>query len=207
MTCPAAPAGRIGMVDYGVGNVGSLGNALRFLELPFVLSADPGELDRCDRLILPGVGAFGPAMERLRGCRLDGFLLEWAASGRRLLGICLGMQLLLTDSSERGRYTGLGLIPGQVEKIRGAPREVHMGWNEVIPRHDNHFVPRPGYAYFVHSYHCVPDDPAVVVADTSYGGSLAALIRNDNVLGVQFHPEKSQEFGLDILQRFANGTF
>ncbi len=197
----------IGMVDYGVGNVGSLGNALRYLELPFVLSADPDELDRCERLILPGVGAFGPAMARLRSCRLDGFLLEWAASGKPLLGICLGMQLLLSGSSERGEYTGLGLIPGQVRKIRGAPREVHMGWNEVIPRRKNHLVLRSGYAYFVHSYHCIPDDPTVVIAETSYGGPLAAAIRKDNVLGVQFHPEKSQEYGLDILRRFANGTF
>ncbi|MBA7679033.1 Imidazole glycerol phosphate synthase subunit HisH [subsurface metagenome] len=197
----------IGMVDYGVGNVGSLGNALRHLELPFVLSADHDELNRCENLILPGVGAFGPAMERLRSCRLDGFLLEWAASGKPLLGICLGLQLLLSASREHGKHTGLGLIPGQVRKIRGAPREVHMGWNKVIPRHDNHLVPRPGYAYFVHSYHCVPDDPTVVIADTSYGGPLAAAIRKDNVLGVQFHPEKSQEYGLDILRRFANGKF
>ncbi len=197
----------IGMVEYGVGNVGSLGNALRHLEQPFVLSADPDELDRCERLILPGVGAFGPAMERLRGCGLDEFLLEWAASGKPLLGICLGMQLLLTDSSERGQYTGLGLIPGPVRKIEGASREVHMGWNKVIPRRGNQLVPGPGYAYFVHSYHCVPDDPTVVIADTSYGGPLAAAIRKGSVLGVQFHPEKSQEYGLDILRRFADGKF
>ncbi len=197
----------IGMVDYGVGNVGSLGNALRYLELPFVLSADHDQLNRCERLILPGVGAFGPAIERLRGSRLDGFLLDWAASGKPLLGICLGMQLLLSDSSERGRYTGLGLIPGQVAKIQGAPREVHMGWNEVVPRGENRLMPQPGYGYFVHSYQCIPDDPAAVIADTSYGGPLAAAIRKDNVLGVQFHPEKSQEYGLDILRRFADGSF
>ncbi|UCH63753.1 MAG: imidazole glycerol phosphate synthase subunit HisH [Fidelibacterota bacterium] len=197
----------IGMIDYGVGNVGSLGNALRYLELPFVLSADPDELDRCEQLILPGVGAFGPAIERLRNCNLDGFLLEWAASGKPLLGICLGMQLLLSASRERGQYDGLGLIPGQVRKIEGAPREVHMGWNEVIPRRENYLVPRSGYAYFVHSYRCILDDLTIVIADTSYGGLLAAAIQKDNILGVQFHPEKSQEYGLDILQRFADGKF
>jgi len=207
MTCPATQARRIGLVNYGVGNTGSLGNALRYLGVPFVLSADPNELDRCEGLILPGVGAFGPAIERLRSCRLDGFILEWAASGKPLLGICLGMQLLLSTSRERGQYIGLGLIPGQVEKIRRAPREVHMGWNKVIPRRNSYLVPRPGYAYFVHSYHCVPDDQERVVAYTCYGSSLAAVIRKDNVLGVQFHPEKSREYGLNILRRFADGTF
>ncbi len=197
----------IGMVDYGVGNVGSLGNVLDYLGLPFVLSAAPSELARCEQLILPGVGAFAPAMERLDQSGLIPFLGVWAASGKPLLGICLGMQLLFSESEERGRHTGLGLIPGQVVKIADAPREVHMGWNVVTPRRDDSLVPRPGYGYFVHSYHCVPDDPVVVVARSSYGASLAAVIRAGNVLGVQFHPEKSQQFGLDILRRFAGGTF
>lgn len=197
----------IGMVNYGVGNVGSLGNVLDHLGLPFVLTAELSELALCDQLILPGVGAFAPAMERLDQSGLIPLLEVWVASGKQLLGICLGMQLLFNESEERGRHTGLGLIPGQVVKITDAPREVHMGWNMVTPRHENLLVPRPGYGYFVHSYHCVPDDPAVVVAETWYGNSLAAVIRHGPVLGIQFHPEKSQKFGLDILRRFASGKF
>ncbi len=195
------------MVNYGVGNVGSLGNVLDYLGLPFVLSADPGELARCENLILPGVGAFAPAMDRLDQSGLIPFLRVWAASGKPLLGICLGMQLLLSDSEERGHHTGLGLIEGQVKKIQGAPRDVHMGWNQVVPLGPNKWVPEAGYGYFVHSYHCVLDDPQAIVASTLYGGSIAAVIRQRNILGIQFHPEKSQTYGLDILMRFARGEF
>lgn len=193
----------IGLVDIGTGNIGSLGNALNHLGLPFIHSRDRSELDRCSHLMLPGVGAFGPAIEHLQLRGLDEYLQTW---GRPLLGICLGMQLLLSESEEHGRHMGLDLIPGRVRKIEGARRRVHMGWNEVIPRKDNPLIPRTGYAYFVHAYHCVPQDPDVVVAETEYGETLAAVIRQGNVAGVQFHPEKSQVFGLEILQRFADGA-
>ena len=195
------------MVNYGVGNVGSLGNVLDYLGLSFVLSADPVELARCDHLILPGVGAFAPAMERLDQSELTTFLRVWAASGQPLLGICLGMQLLLSDSEEGGHHTGLDLIGGQVKKIRGAPRDVHMGWNQVVPLGPDKLIPEQGYGYFVHSYHCVLDDPQAIVASTVYGASIAAVIRQGNLLGIQFHPEKSQTYGLDILMRFARGEF
>jgi glutamine amidotransferase len=197
----------IGLVDYGVGNTGSLGNALHHLGLRFLLSADSEALDNCERLILPGVGAFGPAMERLHDLQLDRYLREWAASGRPLLGICLGMQLLLSKSYEHGHHPGLNLIPGEVKKIQDAPREVHTGWNEVVPCLEDQLLPDPGYGYFVHSYYCAPDDPNVIIACTDYGGSLAAVIRSDNLVGIQFHPEKSQAFGLDILRRYGNGSF
>jgi glutamine amidotransferase len=197
----------IGLVDYGVGNTGSLGNALQHLGLHFCLTAETDMLEGCESIILPGVGAFGPAMEQLRDRQLDSYLHTWAASSRPLLGICLGMQLLLSESHEHGHHPGLNLIPGQVRKIRSAPREVHMGWNEVTPSQDNPLVPEAGYGYFVHSYYCTPDDPNVIIARTEYGGSLAAVIKMDNLAGVQFHPEKSQRFGLDILRRFANGRF
>jgi glutamine amidotransferase len=196
----------IGLVDTGAGNIGSLGNALRYLGLSFIHSSDQKELDRCSHLMLPGVGAFGPAMEHLRGVQLDEFLRTWAASGRPLLGICLGMQLLLSESEEHGPHTGLDLIAGRVRKIEGARRQVHMGWNEVVPQHDNPLVSHSGYGYFVHSYHCVPQVPTVIVAGTEYGESIAAVIRQENVAGVQFHPEKSQSFGLAILQRFIDGA-
>ncbi|UCH09157.1 MAG: imidazole glycerol phosphate synthase subunit HisH [Fidelibacterota bacterium] len=196
----------IGLVDIGTGNIGSLGNALGHLGLPFIHSRDQLELERCSHLMLPGVGAFGPAIEHLRRQQLDTFLQTWSTSGRPLLGICLGMQLLLSESEEHGRHTGLDLIPGRVQKIEGARRRVHMGWNEVVPRNENPLIPHTGYAYFVHAYHCVPLDPDVVVAEAEYGETLSAVIRQGNVAGVQFHPEKSQAFGLAILQRFADGT-
>lgn len=195
------------MVNYGVGNVGSLGHVLDHLGLTFVLSAEPSELARCEQLILPGVGAFAPAMERLDHSGLIPFLQVWAASGKPLLGICLGMQLLFDDSEERGRHPGLGLIAGQVKKIRGAPRDVHMGWNQVAPLGPSKWIPERGYGYFVHSYHCVLDDPQAIVADTVYGASIAAVIQQSNILGIQFHPEKSQKYGLDIMLRFARGEF
>ncbi|UCD38184.1 MAG: imidazole glycerol phosphate synthase subunit HisH [Fidelibacterota bacterium] len=197
----------IGLVDYGVGNIGSLGNALGYLGLQYTYSADRSELDACQRLILPGVGAFGPARECLRQLRLDEFLREWCASGRPLLGICLGMQLLLSESTEHGPHTGLDLIPGQVVKIRGARRDVHMGWNRVIPSGEDPFIPEAGYGYFVHSYHCAPTDGTTVIAHTAYGETLAAAIRQENILAVQFHPEKSWKYGLNILRRFADGAF
>ncbi|MFC1747160.1 imidazole glycerol phosphate synthase subunit HisH, partial [Candidatus Neomarinimicrobiota bacterium] len=157
------------MVEYGVGNVGSLGHVLRHLGLSFVLTSDPDTLDQCDRLILPGVGAFAPAMERLKSTGLIPFITRWAEAGRPLLGICLGMQLLLDESEERGHNTGLGLIAGKVRKIRGAPRDVHMGWNDVRATDGSDWTPARGYGYFVHSYHCILDNPASVLATTSYG--------------------------------------
>ena len=196
----------IGLVDIGTGNIGSLGNALGYLGLPFMHSHDLEDLDSCSHLLLPGVGAFGPAREHLRRRQLDTFLEAWSASGRPLLGICLGMQLLLSESEEHGRHAGLDVIPGRVRKIEGARRRIHMGWNEVVPRSENSLVPATGFAYFVHAYHCVPEDPTVVMAETEYGEKLAAVIRQRNVAGVQFHPEKSQAFGLDILRRFADGV-
>jgi len=195
----------IGMVDYGVGNVGSLGHVLTHLGLPFVLSASPGELGRCERLILPGVGAFAPAMERLNKSGLIPFIESWTAAGKPLLGICLGMQLLLDASEERGQHQGLGLVAGQVQKIRGAPRDVHMGWNEVVAGEGSGWTPPHGYGYFVHSYHCVLDDSRNVLATTSYGETIAAVMRQGNILGIQFHPEKSQEYGLDIIERYGRG--
>ncbi|MCK4577448.1 MAG: imidazole glycerol phosphate synthase subunit HisH [Candidatus Marinimicrobia bacterium] len=195
----------IGLVNYGMGNIGSVGNALDSLDAPFIYSANPDELGHCQRLILPGVGAFGPAIERIRQLGLDKFLQAWAADGKPLLGICLGMQLLLDTSYEHGAHKGLNLIPGEVRKITGAERDVHMGWNQVDPLGGDPLMPQPGYGYFVHSFHCVPASETAVIGLTDFGGSIAAAIRTDNVMGVQFHPEKSQAYGLALLERYAHG--
>lgn len=193
----------IGIVDYGVGNVGSLSNALRYLKIPCIHSPDQAKLSDCAGLILPGVGAFRPAMEKLESPQLVSFLREWAGNGLPLLGICLGMQLLLTESEEGGRHKGLALIPGKVVGIRNALRSIHMGWNLVTPKLSNRFVEESSYAYFAHSFVCQPTNPACIIGETTYGSTFPSMIRSENVTGVQFHPEKSRDFGLQILSSFA----
>jgi glutamine amidotransferase len=197
----------IGIVDYGLGNIASLRNALASLGFPTVFSADPQELSRCRGLILPGVGAFPPAMEKLQASGLAAYLQDWAAKGRPLLGICLGLQLLMAASEEDGLTPGLGLVAGRVVRLQNTPRALHIGWNRVTPRGDGELIPGPGYAYFVHGYVCRPEDEKVVVGTTFYGGPFPSVIRSGRVVGVQFHPEKSQQFGLALLRRFADGNF
>jgi glutamine amidotransferase len=158
-------------------------------------------------VLLPGVGAFDYGMARLSEPGFDEAVRSFAKSGRPLLGICLGMQLLL-DGSEEGRSPGLGLIPGR--SVRFDPsagmRVPHMGWNAVTPARADSFisgVPDDNRFYFVHSYHVVPDDPASVLATSEYGNEFASMIRVDNVMGAQYHPEKSHAFGMTVLKNFA----
>jgi len=195
----------IGVIQYGIGNIGSVKNALNFLDIPFVVSGDMNELSACDRLILPGVGAFLPAMEILSNLGLDTFIQEWTKDGKSILGICLGMQLLFSQSEENGVTNGLGLIPGNVSSLKNSKRKVHIGWNNVEPIRSNSLISDSGYAYFVHSFACLPENESHIIAKTNYGESFASAIQNKHVLGVQFHPEKSQDFGLSILRRFSLG--
>lgn len=195
----------IGIVDYGAGNIGSLRNALTFLDIPHVVSGDVDGLSRCSGLILPGVGAFQPAMERLDSFDLVTLLQEWADSRRPLLGICLGMQLLLDQSEEDGPHGGLGLIDGNVTRLRNAPRAIHIGWNQVVPAQTSGSSFEKGYAYFVHSFVCQPTNQDAVIGETLYGDSFVSMLQSGNITGVQFHPEKSQQFGLTILRRFGDG--
>lgn len=197
----------IGIIDYGIGNIGSLTNAFRFLDIPCIYSGDPKKLRECDRLILPGVGAFQPAMDVLTTLKLDRFIQNWALDGKPLLGICLGMQLLLSESEENGLTPGLNIIPGKVIPIKGGSRKIHIGWNQVEPVGDHSIVPNKGFAYFVHSFACKPENEAHIAAKTEYGESIAAVVQKGNVVGVQFHPEKSQDFGMDILRRFSVEQF
>jgi len=204
----------IAIVDYGMGNLRSVQKALERVGAPPVITADPAVIARADRLVLPGVGAFGAAMRHLNaplpgGGTLAAAVREFAASGRPLLGICLGMQLLFTESEELGRHQGLGLIPGRV--VRFDPRAdpslkiPHMGWNTLsFPRESPLFAgAREGAAvYFVHSYHCVPDDPAVTAAECTHGRPFCAALAAGNLFAAQFHPEKSGEPGLKMLENF-----
>ncbi len=194
------------IVDYGVGNLASLKNAFRAIGVHAVLGSDPQDIENAAKLVLPGVGAFTPAMQKLRDSHLLEPLLKKSKSGTPLLGICLGMQLLFSKSFERGTCEGLDLIPGEVRRFEGVPKVPHMGWNDLkIVRPSPLFkeIPDGTFVYFVHSFYCVPDHPDTVLAVSEYGGAFCAAVRSGNIWGVQFHPEKSHRMGLRILKNFA----
>jgi glutamine amidotransferase len=197
----------IGLVDYGLGNLGSVTNMLKRVGAESHLVSTPDDVLASEKVLLPGIGAFDTGMVRLRDHGLFDPLREFAASGRPLFGICLGMQLLL-DGSEEGVEPGLGLIPGTSARFDDEPdlRVPHMGWNVVTPAHEDPLVdglePDSRF-YFVHSYKVVPDREADVLGTTAYGGSFASMIRSGNVMGAQFHPEKSHAFGMRVLSNFA----
>jgi imidazole glycerol-phosphate synthase subunit HisH len=194
----------IGVVDYGVGNHTSVRHCLHDLELRCRVTDDPAVLQSCHLLLLPGVGAFRPAIEALRAKKLDGFLLEQARGKKPILGICLGMQLLTDVSHEDGETAGLGLIPGSVVPL-AAPRW-HIGWNTIEQvKEDPIFRPSTGQSfYFNHSY-AYRGAPEFQVCKTKSAESFASVIRRDNVVGVQFHPEKSQAAGHALLRQIVEG--
>lgn len=194
----------IAMVDYGVGNLFSLKSSLAHLGLEAVVTADPARLRAADRIILPGVGAFGDAMEKLTATGLVPVIKEEARK-KPLLGICLGMQLLFDRSEELRPCAGLGLIPGRVERIPTALKLPHIGWNSLSIRRDNALTTglREGdRVYFVHSFCGLCDRETDAAAFTDYGVPVLAMTARGNLFGCQFHPEKSGEVGLTILRNF-----
>lgn len=200
----------ISILDYGIGNIASVRNALDFLEVPNEIIADAAQVVTCSHLLLPGVGAFAPAMCALHDAGLADAVLEHAKVRQRpLLGICLGMQLLLGESFEAGVHPGLGLVEGSVRPLAGVVGTLvvpHVGWNDVRPTRESCLLESgttPQSFYFVHSYYCDVSDPAQVTGTTEYGILFPATLQRDNVFGCQFHPEKSQRHGLAILQRFS----
>jgi glutamine amidotransferase len=198
----------IGIIDYGVGNLRSVRNAFEHLGYAAEVCSRPERAHEFDRLVLPGVGSFRSGMEALNGLRWTPILKSCVSSGKPLLGICLGMQLLFDRGAEHGPTSGLGLIKGEVVKLTpGAPHKVpHVGWNNLtsVKPHPLLMGLRPDVdLYFVHSYHCVPADPSDVIASCDFGGAFTAGVARDNVAGVQFHPEKSQPCGMRILENFA----
>ena len=205
----------IGIVDYNMGNLASVINAFKKVGVDARLESDPSKLSKYDKLILPGVGAFGDAMEHLQSSGMDAAVIAYAKSGKPLLGICLGMQLLFESSEEFGSTQGLGLIPGKVVAFDEAkfdhPQKVpHMGWNElfqqpvgadlcVCPLFDG--LPNDFYLYFVHSFHAVCEDK-YAIGKTHYGYEFVSAVQNGNIYGIQPHPEKSHENGLKIIENF-----
>ena len=201
----------IAIVDYGVGNLFSLKSSLVAIGADAVVTADPQVLREADKIILPGVGAFGDAAKKLTDSGLAEVLIEEAKAGKPLLGICLGMQLLFETSYEYGTHRGLGLIPGEIrpiaEVIPAGLKIPHIGWNPLIIKGDKHpllkYVNEGDCVYFVHSYFAT-DCAESVIATAEYGKELTAAVAKDNVMGCQFHPEKRGEVGLKILSNFAN---
>lgn len=194
------------IVDYGVGNLKSLRNALSFLGVGYEISSDPDFVAGAGKVILPGVGAFGYAMDCMVERGLADAIRLHAAEGRPILGICLGMQLLFSHSDEGDGQAGLDLIPGKVRRFVGDLKVPHMGWNEVEICADSSLLknpPQSRFAYFVHSYFCEPADPASVAGKTDYGREFCSVVSCGAIHGAQFHPEKSQEFGLRLLKNFA----
>lgn len=202
----------IAIVDYGMGNVRSLRNAFEYLGEDVIVSADPAELDAAERIVLPGVGAFGDAMAAIRARGLEPVLQRQARElNKPVLGVCLGMQLIANSSDEHGQHRGLGWIDADVRRLDVArPLKVpHVGWNAIVFAPDDYLFRgiKPGEAnfYFVHSFHMVCHHAADRIATADYGGAVTAVVRSGNVTATQFHPEKSQDNGLALLRNWVEG--
>lgn len=197
---------KVAIVDYGMGNLHSVGKAVERLGHQVIVAASQAEIEAADGVILPGVGAFGDAMKQLSQTGLDKVLQNVAKRGQPLLGICLGMQLLFDESVEHGNYQGLGILPGKVVRfVEGELKIPHMGWNKLQFKAENDALLaglEEGYVYFVHSYHVLPTDRADLLAVTDYGHEVTAIVGRGNVYGMQFHPEKSSELGMALLESF-----
>jgi glutamine amidotransferase len=198
------------IIDYGVGNLFSLCSSLKSIGADAVVTPDEAVIRSADRIILPGVGAFADAAAKLRATGLDKVLLEEAAAGKPIMGICLGMQMLFDESHEYGVHKGLGLIPGRVIPMAGYIPEglkiPHIGWNPLILKGDEkhpllRYINEGDCVYFVHSYFAAECEEAVI-ATAEYGRELTAAVARGNVMGCQFHPEKSGKVGLSILRAF-----
>ena len=196
----------IAVIDYGAGNLHSITTALGRQGLGVRIVDSPRALEAAEALVVPGDGAFGPAIARLRELGFADPLGAYVRSGRPFLGVCLGMQLLFDESEEDGVHQGLGLLPGRVVRLPAGVKVPHMGWNQLRLTRPSPLLDgvAPGaYVYFVHSFHAVPRDPAIIAAAADYGVSVAAVVGRDRLWATQFHPEKSGPVGMRMLANFA----
>ena len=198
----------IGIIDYDAGNLKSVEKALHYLGKEVIVTREAEQLKQVDKVILPGVGAFGDAMAKLKEYHLDTLIREIADSGKPFLGICLGLQLLFEESEESPGVEGLGILKGKFKRIPDEEglKVPHIGWNSIHLEHNGRLfrnIPENSYVYFVHSYYLEAQDPEIVKASTEYGVHIHASVEKGNVFACQFHPEKSSETGLQILKNFA----
>ena len=198
----------LAIIDYGVGNLFSLISSLKKIGADIVVTADPSVIESADRIILPGVGAFQDAAAKLRDTGLDKVIVKQAQSGKKIMGICLGMQMLFEKSYEYGEHKGLGLLKGNIVPMLGyIPNNLkipHIGWNALHFTRDSNlfkYIKNDDCVYFVHSFFATDCDDSVI-ATAEYGKEITAAVQKDNVMGCQFHPEKSGEVGLNILKAF-----
>jgi len=193
------------IIDYGMGNLRSVQKALQTLGFSCVITKDKTQIKQSSGIILPGVGAFDPAIEELRKSSLESTLLEEIALGKPFLGICLGFQLLFSKSEE-GKENGLGIFKGSSKRFpRSSLAVPQMGWNRIVIKKESPMlagISSSAMMYFAHSYYPVPEDTSIIAAETDYGVNFASVVSKDNIFGVQFHPEKSGEEGLKILRNF-----
>lgn len=203
----------IAVIDYGMGNLRSVSKALETVCDDVLVTSKPKDLEMAKSLVFPGVGAFGRALQELEERNLTGAIIKSIESGKPFLGLCLGLQLLFTESCEGGRFKGLNIFEGKVKKLpfKSGPLKIpQIGWNQIdfLKRGPNQScpllkgIPDRSYMYFVHSYYVEPKDKTIIATTTDYGINFVSSVWKDNVFGLQFHPEKSQRLGLQILKNF-----
>jgi imidazole glycerol-phosphate synthase subunit HisH len=196
----------ITIIDYAINNLRSVEKAFLSMNIAVRVSDDPSTIRSATKLVVPGVGAFGDAIQNLKAKKLHDLVIEKANSGTPLLGLCLGLQLLFSESEEFGRNVGFNLIPGKVKRLPAGLKVPHIGWNQLHPKHPDPLlegIAEGDFVYFVHSYYAEPVEPNDILATTDYGLEFTAIARRGNVWATQFHPEKSQTVGLRILRNFA----
>lgn len=194
------------IIDYDVGNLSNLKNAFDFQNIPNQVVRDVEAVEKASHIVLPGVGAFAPAMQHLQASGLETIVKEKVAQGVPFLGVCVGMQLMLDTGEEDGNHTGLGLVEGRVKRFSHALKIPQIGWNQVAFQAQNPLlagIPDDSYFYFVHSYHAELTNSSHALGVTDYGEEFPSIIHRDNVWGCQFHPEKSQDAGLRLLKNFS----
>ena len=198
----------IAIIDYGAGNLKNVQHALKTIGISSRITDQPSDLEKADGVILPGVGAYGEAMKRLSETGFDLEIIRQAEKRKPLLGICLGMQLLFEKSYEYGEHEGLGLLPGEIVPFEGAVKVPHMGWNqiELNKRFDDdsiiNRIDEGDYVYFVHSFYAKPTNDQDILFTTNYGEKFTSAVKRNNVIGMQFHPEKSAKTGMQLLRNF-----
>ncbi len=198
----------IAIIDYGMGNLRSVQAGFEYVGQKVFITDKPSEVINSDGVVLPGVGAFGDAIQRLNETGLGNAFCESVKQGKPCIGICLGLQLLFSESYEGGLFKGLDIIKGKVIRFENKLKVPHIGWNQInIKKRDLKLfqnVPDGSYVYFVHSYFVLPEDSSVIASTTNYGIDFTSAIAKDNLYGTQFHPEKSQNLGLQILRNFGS---